>query len=219
MEPEEIVKRYLELASITKESEEMNLNDEQKQKLDKILQMTDILAKRIIEIKLHKEDNQDPVVQRIKTLCCRCYGQRNIDQTLLNELSLVIKVPVYDYLLFFQEKWVEYGVCTQIAFVDDITDRVRYEQYIKTFDPKNGKIPTQEEMLKKFMTDWEGIYYAGESPWICDYRIYKRISWVTQSSIYSSPMMTVNSDEIKIKTGRKRKWPHFIRSKHSQRKR
>ena len=214
-EPERIIQRYLELASITKNSSEMNLNDEQKTKLDKILKMTNILAEKITDIKLHKEDNRDPIVQRIKSLCFRCCGHKDIDQVLLGELSLVIKTPIYDYLLFYEEKWIEFGVYTKIAFVDNTTDQIRYEPYIKKFDPTKDKIPTEKEMLNKFILDWKGIYYEGDSPWICEYRIYKRISWVTKKSIYSSSMMTVSIDEIKQKR-RKTKWPHlhFIRSKH-----
>ena len=199
MDMNQVINRYLELAEMILQSEEITLSQDERDRLLKTINLRDVLIDKIKNI---AKDNNDPMQQRIKSLYNKCLGTADVDDVLLNELGVLLKRHIDKYLLFYEEKWIEYGVYTKIAFVDAVTDRARYEPFIKKFDPQKEKPISAKQMLAKFTEDWKGVFCELDAPYICEYRLYKRVSWVTRSSIYSTPMMTVSEDEIKkIKGG------------------
>lgn len=193
---------YLWVVEKILSSKEINLSSNEKEKLLDSLKMKETLATRVESFKGEKEDD-DPLYRRsedIMDIVLHKKKDQSMTEVLLQEIcQSILEQNIPPYLIFYETKWIKYLSVAKICFIDDQTDRTRYQDMVKAFNPEIEPIPSEDELLESFEKSFQGIYYTEEWPFVVDAHLRKEISYTYRGDIYTMKYPLSTEDVFKMR--------------------
>lgn len=182
-------------------SKEISLSSSEREKLLDSLKMKETLAARAESFK--GEEENDPFYRRSEDIMdivlCRKKGQ-SMAEVLLQEIcQSILEQNIPPYLMFYETKWMQYLSVAKICFIDDRTDRTRYQDMARAFSPETEPIPSKDELLESFERSFRGIYYTGEWPFVAETHLRKEISYTYRGDIYTRKYPLNVEDVLKMR--------------------